>query len=220
MRKSLFFVLFTSVIYIGAGEQIIDALFGWGSFSSDDALTVWAVLSAYSLGLPAVAASRLLQTSCWSLGDTKGPAQIAGVRVLVASLVGLSLMFPFDLLAFTESGLTTLDIEGPNLAAVGLALGSAIASWLEVVLLSRRVKRTLPELNSLKRFFFKIGVPASLAFLLAALLKFLTGSLPALLAAPLIIGIAGLLYTFVAFRSGVEESHLVLRPVRKILYRR
>tara|TARA_B100000902_G_scaffold75242_1_gene80079 strand:- start:1854 stop:3476 length:1623 start_codon:yes stop_codon:yes gene_type:complete len=220
MRKSLFFVLFTSVIYIGAGEQIIDALFGWGSFSSDDALTVWAVLSAYSLGLPAVATSRLLQTSCWSLGDTKGPAQIAGIRVLVASLVGLSLMFPFDLLAFTEGGLTTQDIEGPHLGAVGLALGSAIASWLEVVLLSRRVKRTLPELNSLKRFFFKIGVPASLAFLLAALLKFLTGSLPALLTAPLIIGIAGLLYTFVAFRSGVEESHLVLRPVRKILYRR
>ena len=220
MRKSLFFVLFTSVIYIGAGEQIIDALFGWGSFSSDDALTVWAVLSAYSLGLPAVAASRLLQTSCWSLGDTKGPAQIAGARVLVASLVGLSLMFPFDLLAFNEGGLTTQDIEGPHLGAVGLALGSAIASWLEVVLLSRRVKRTLPELNSLKRFFFKIGVPASLAFLLAALLKFLTGSLPALLTAPLIIGIAGLLYTFVAFRSGVEESHLVLRPVRKILYRR
>ena len=220
MRKSLFFVLFTSVIYIGAGEQIVDALFGWGSFSSDDALTVWAVLSAYSLGLPAVAASRLLQTSCWSLGDTKGPAQIAGARVLVASLVGLSLMFPFDLLAFTEGGLTTQDIEGPHLGAVGLALGSAIASWLEVVLLSRRVKRTLPELNSLKRFFFKIGVPASLAFLLAALLKFLTGSLPALLTAPLIIGIAGLLYTFVAFRSGVEESHLVLRPVRKILYRR
>ena len=220
MRKSLFFVLFTSVIYIGAGEQIIDALFGWGSFSSDDALTVWAVLSAYSLGLPAVAASRLLQTSCWSLGDTKGPAQIAGIRVLVASLVGLSLMFPFDLLAFTEGGLTTQDIEGPHLGAVGLALGSAIASWLELVLLSRRVKRTLPELNSLKRFFFKIGVPASLAFLLAALLKFLTGSLPALLTAPLIIGIAGLLYTFVAFRSGVEESHLVLRPVRKILYRR
>ena len=220
MRKSLFFVLFTSVIYIGAGEQIIDALFGWGSFSSDDALTVWAVLSAYSLGLPAVATSRLLQTSCWSLGDTKGPAQIAGIRVLVASLVGLSLMFPFDLLAFTEGGLTTQDIEGPHLGAVGLALGSAIASWLEVVLLSRRVKRTLPELNSLKRFFFKIGVPASLAFLLAALLKFLTDSLPALLTAPLIIGIAGLLYTFVAFRSGVEESHLVLRPVRKILYRR
>ena len=220
MRKSLFFVLFTSVIYIGAGEQIIDALFGWGSFSSDDALTVWAVLSAYSLGLPAVAASRLLQTSCWSLGDTKGPAQIAGARVLVASLVGLSLMFPFDLLVFNEGALTTQDIEGPHLGAVGLALGSAIASWLELVLLSRRVKRTLPELNSLKRFFFKIGVPASLAFLLAALLKFLTGSLPALLTAPLIIGIAGLLYTFVAFRSGVEESHLVLRPVRKILYRR
>ena len=220
MRKSLFFVLFTAVIYIGAGEQIVDALFGWGSFSSDDSLTVWVVLSAYSLGLPAVAASRILQTSCWSLGDTKGPAKIAGIRVLVASLVGLSLMFPLDLLAFTEGGLTTEDIEGPHLGAVGLALGSAVASWLEVFLLSRRTKRALPELNSLKRLFFKIGVPASLAFLLAALLKFSTGSLPALLMAPLIIGISGLFYTLVSFRSGVEESHLVLRPVRKILYRR
>ena len=220
MRKSLFFVLFTAVIYIGAGEQIVDALFGWGAFSSDDSLTVWLVLSAYSLGLPAVAASRILQTSCWSLGDTKGPAQIAGIRVLVASLVGLSLMFPLDLLAFAGGGFTTQDVEGPHLGAVGLALGSAVASWVEMLLLSRRAKRTLPELSSLKKLFFKIGVPASLAFLLAALLKFLSGSLPALLVAPLIIGISGLFYTLIAFRSGVEESHLVLRPVRKILYRR
>jgi len=95
-----------------------------------------------------------------------------------------------------------------------------VASWVEMLLLSRRAKRTLPELTSLKRLFFKIGVPASLAFLLAALLKFLSGSLPALLIAPLIIGISGLFYTLIAFRSGVEESHLVLRPVRRILYRR
>ena len=214
------FVLFTAVIYIGAGEQIVDALFGWGSFSSDDSLTVWAVLSAYSLGLPAVTASRLLQTSCWSLGDTKGPAKIAGIRVVVASLVGLSLMFPLDLLAFAEGGITTKDTQGPHLGAVGLALGSAIASWVEVFLLSRRTKRSLPKLSSLKGLLFKIGVPASLAFLLAALLKFLIGSLPALLMAPLIIGISGLFYTLVAFRSGIEESHLILRPIRKILYRR
>tara|TARA_B100000427_G_C15116703_1_gene423963 strand:- start:151 stop:540 length:390 start_codon:yes stop_codon:yes gene_type:complete len=129
-------------------------------------------------------------------------------------------MFPLDLLAFAGGGFTTQDVEGPHLGAVGLALGSAVASWVEMLLLSRRAKRTLPELTSLKRLFFKIGAPASLAFLLAAFLKFLSGSLPALLVAPSIIGISGLFYTLIAFRSGVEESHLVLRPVRKILYRR
>ncbi|HJP16980.1 MAG TPA: murein biosynthesis integral membrane protein MurJ [Acidimicrobiales bacterium] len=219
LRKSLFFIFFTAAIYMSAGEQIIDALFGWGSFSSDDASTVWMVLSAYSLGLPAVAASRLLQTSCWSLGNTKGPAQIAGIRVLVASLVGLALMFPLDLVAFDQGGFTTGEVDGPHLGAVGLALGSAVASWLEVFLLSRVVRQSLPGLQSLKKLSFQIGVPAALTFLLAAVFKFLTGSFPSLLMAPMIVGISGLFYTFTAFRSGVTESHLVLSPIRRMLHR-
>ncbi len=177
------------------------------------------VLSAYSLGLPAVAASRLLQTSCWSLGNTKGPAQIAGIRVLVASLVGLALMFPLDLVAFDQGGFTTGEVDGPHLGAVGLALGSAVASWLEVFLLSRVVRQSLPGLQSLKKLSFQIGVPAALTFLLAAVFKFLTGSFPSLLMAPMIVGISGLFYTFTAFRSGVTESHLVLSPIRRMLHR-
>ena len=202
-----------------SGEQIINAFFGWGSFSSDDAIAVWLVLSAYSLGLPAIAASRLIQNTCWSLGDTKGPARIAGMRVLVASGVGLALMFPLDLVTVSAGTLTTDEVVGPHLGAVGLALGSAFASWVEVSLLSRLVQKSLPGLMPFKKQLMKFGVPAALTLLLAAVIKLPTDNLHALLSAPIIIGVSTLFYTVFSFRSGIRESDLILRPLRRFIYR-
>ena len=219
IQKSLFFIFFSAAIYLSVGEQIINAFFGWGSFSSDDAIAVWLVLSAYSLGLPAIAASRLIQNTCWSLGDTKGPARIAGVRVLVALGVGLALMFPLDLITVSAGTLTTDEVPGPHLGAVGLALGSAFASWVEVSLLSRLVKKSLPGVMPLKKQVMKFGVPAALTFLLAAVIKLPTDNLHALLSAPIIIGVSTLFYTVFSFRSGIRESDLILRPLRRFVYR-
>ena len=219
IQKSLFFIFFSAAIYLSVGEQIINAFFGWGSFSSDDAIAVWLVLSAYSLGLPAIAASRLIQNTCWSLGDTKGPARIAGVRVLVALGVGLALMFPLDLITVSAGTLTTDEVPGPHLGAVGLALGSAFASWVEVSLLSRLVKKSLPGVMPLKKQVMKFGVPAALTFLLAAVIKLPTDNLHALLSAPIIIGVSTLFYTVFSFRSGIRESDLILRPLRRFIYR-
>ncbi len=60
LRRTSFFVVFSAVAYLSVGEQIVNALFGWGAFSADDARLVWLVLGAYSLGLPAIAISRQL----------------------------------------------------------------------------------------------------------------------------------------------------------------
>lgn len=147
-------------MYFAAGPQIADALFNLGGFririTADDLTVIGLTLAAYSLGLPALMASRLLQTVCFSSGDTKTPAQIATARVLVSLIAGAVLMFQFErILVLDQSivGFGDLNFEwGPlseetrnssslpaRLGPVGLALGSALGAWFEFWMLRERV---------------------------------------------------------------------------------
>ena len=141
------------------------------------------------------------------------------MRVVVASVVGLALMFPLDLITVSAGGFTTDEVTGPHLGAAGLALGSAAASWVEVFLLSRLARKYLPGLAPFKNQAIKFGVPAALTFLLAALIKLPSNDLHALLTAPIIIGVSALFYSVLSFRRGIKESHLILGALRKFIYR-
>ena len=224
LRRTAFFTVFSAVAYVAVGEPIVDALFGWGAFDADDARVVWLVLAAYSLGLPATSVSRVLQGTCHSVGDTAGPARIAGIRVVVAAVVGVALMFQFDEVWVLDGdfGTSTLGIgtaaAAPHLGAAGLALGSAVAAWVELGLLSGRARRAAADLPSPAGALGSLAVPASLAFLTGAAAKLLLGGLHPLLAAPLALGVAGLVYLAAAFRTGVPEAHLVLGPIRRRLW--
>ena len=79
-----FYLIFSSIAFITMGEPLVDFLFERGKFTSEDTLYIWIVLAAYSLGLYATGMSRLYQNLCYSFGDVKGPARLAGLRVLVA----------------------------------------------------------------------------------------------------------------------------------------
>ncbi|MBL78205.1 MAG: murein biosynthesis integral membrane protein MurJ [Acidimicrobiaceae bacterium] len=224
LRRTAFFTVFSGVAYVAVGEPIVDALFGWGAFDADDARVVWLVLAAYSLGLPATSVSRVLQGTCHSVGDTAGPARIAGIRVVVAAVVGVALMFQFDEVWVLDGdfGTGTLGIgtaaAAPHLGAAGLALGSAVAAWVELGLLSGRARRAAADLPSPAGALGSLAVPASLAFLTGAAAKLLLGGLHPLLAAPLALGVAGLVYLAAAFRTGVPEAHLMLGPIRRRLW--
>ena len=147
-------------MYFAVGPQIADALFNLGGFrvriTADDLTVIGLTLAAYSLGLPALMASRLLQTVCFSSGDTKTPAQIATTRVLISLIAGAVLMFQFEqILVLDQSIIGFGDLTfkwGPlseetrnssdlpaRLGPVGLALGSALGAWFEFWMLRERV---------------------------------------------------------------------------------
>ncbi len=196
---------------IGAGGIVVGSLYefindlarrlfdiGAGTaFGSDDTTAVALTLAAFGLGLPAAMVARVSQNALYALGDVKGPARIAVVRLVVGALIGFVLMLQFDRLIVGEpdiapvadasgvtaglgvdiggSGLGLTAIDGfphpafweplPNresitidearngtagtpfvhLGAVGLGLGSAIASWTEWFLLRRRLRAKLGE---------------------------------------------------------------------------
>ena len=50
-------------------------------------------------------------------------------------------------------------------------------------------------------------------------MKLAVGDLPTFLAVVVIVGVGGIVYVVTAFRTGVKEADMVLRPTRKIMWR-
>lgn len=233
-RRTAFFVAFCTVAYLVLGESIVGALFGWGAFDADDTRAVALVLAAYSLGLPAVASSKIFQNTLYAVGDTSGPARIAAARVGLAAVVGIALMFPLDRVAAHGGALLTLDGVGwfgplnagirtgspdPHLGAVGLALGSACAAWLELALLSRRCRRSVDGTSGPTAVMSRLAPATGAAVVVALGVRWATDGLPAIAAAPIGLAVAGCTYVLVASATGVDEANLVIGPLRRRLRR-
>lgn len=230
-RVSLF-VVFSAVAFIFGGQSLVGALFERGQFTSDDTVAVWLTLAVFSFGLLASALSRVFQTASFAQGDVSGPAKIALARLVLAAVVGFALMLPADRYQVVDGLVRKSDdfTFGPlsesirnqadthRLGAVGLATGGAVAAWLEFALLGRRLRRTTTDLgiwSVLRRL-----IPASIAAALVLwALASLLGSLPPLLAAPLVIGPPGVIYLLLAKAFGNTTADAVIRRATGLVQR-
>ncbi|MEO0493926.1 MAG: murein biosynthesis integral membrane protein MurJ [Actinomycetota bacterium] len=235
LRRIAFWMLASSLLLVAAGESIVALLFQGGEFTSADTSLVWLILVFYAVGLPAIGLSRMLQNASFAMGDTGGPARIAALRVAIAALVGVLVMFPLDRAFIGPDGVEALGdaigVAGPldaelrrddsivRLGAVGLAIGSAIGAWIELVLLSRLLDRRLPALRPPSAALGPPALAASVAFAVTAAMKLVTGSLPSVVAVALTVGIGGFVYVVMCFRTGVREADMVLRPARRAIWR-
>ena len=141
VRQIFYLIIPTVVGYLGFGDLVVGAFYQTGQFSLDDTWQVTLVLMAYSLGMVATTAGRLLQNAFYALNDTKTPAKIAVWRVAVSAVLGAGLMFLFDRLSVNDVvGLPSAD-DPLRLGAVGLALGSAVGAWVELWRLVRALRQ-------------------------------------------------------------------------------
>jgi len=127
LHRVAYFLVPSAVGYLVLGDVVVAGVYETGAFGPGQSLATWAVLGAYSLGLIASASSRVLSSAFYALRDTRTPARIAYLRVLVSAGAGLALMFPLDAYGFA----------GLRLGAAGLALGASVGAWLEYLLLRR-----------------------------------------------------------------------------------
>jgi len=113
-------------------------------FGADDTLLVGTVLTIYALGLPASTSSRVLQSTFFALGDTRTPARVAALRVVIGAAVAVPAMFWLDRFALTAlPGGAGFSASALRLGALGLAAGATIAAWSERFLLGRTLTRRL-----------------------------------------------------------------------------
>ncbi len=101
---------FVTAAFLAASRPIIDAIYGWPSrlldrgLQNPDTITVVAlILTAFAIGLPATMTARVTQNTLYSMGDVKGPARIAVIRLLVSVIAGLILILQLDWLTFSDT---------------------------------------------------------------------------------------------------------------------
>lgn len=140
VRQIFYLIVPTVVGYLGFGVLVVGAFYETGQFGRDDTWQVALVLAAYTLGMTATTAGRLLQNAFYALSDTKTPARIAVWRVAVSAVIGAGLMFLLDRVTVGEVVGVPADGEPLRLGAVGLALGSAVGAWVELWRLVRALR--------------------------------------------------------------------------------
>lgn len=220
------FVVFSAIAFIFGGRSLVGALFERGQFDGDDTVAVWLTLAVFSFGLLASALSRVFQAAAFAHGDVAGPAKIALGRLVMAAVVGLVLMLPADRFQVIDGmvrrngdfGWNPLDSalrdaeNSHRLGAVGLAAGGAAAAWLEFALLRRRVRSIAPDLG-VWRSLRQLLLAALTAAAIIAVLAWALTSVAPLLAAPLVIGPAGIVYLLIARRTGNQTAESLLNRV-------
>jgi putative peptidoglycan lipid II flippase len=127
-RRILFFVVPSAFALAAFGDHIVAILFETGRFGATDTEVVAGVLAAYAVGLPAQASVKLLASGFYAMGDTRTPVTIAAVAVAVSA--GLAVV--------------AMQVLGP----AGIALGAAVAAYVNVGLLVRGLRRRAGPLGT------------------------------------------------------------------------
>jgi putative peptidoglycan lipid II flippase len=208
LSRVAFFVVPTAVVYIALGEVLVGALFERERFGPSETRLVWLVLAAYSLGLLATTASRLLQNTLYALDDPRTPARIALVRVVFGSVVAVALMFWLDDFVILGTAIqleSSLPAEGLlHLGAVGIALGSAAAAWVEFFLLRKALSWRIGAVQLGGGRLPVVVASALVAVALGRIVALLIGDPPPLVAAVPVLGVAGVAYLVVTAAQGLR----------------
>ncbi len=208
LRQIAVYVVPSTVGYILLGDVVVGAIYQTGRFGRDDTIYVTIVLIGFALGLMASTGTRLFSSTFFALHDTKTPAKIAALRVVVTAAIGYALMFPLE---------RNWHVMGHPMGVFGLTLGAGVAAWLEWWLLKRVLRGRIGRVGAGAR---PLGRMFAAALLAAALGRAIAWALPPMrpiFAAVLVLGPYGTAYFLLAHAFGVEEAREVVgKVVRRI----
>jgi len=210
IRQIAFMVVPSVVAFVGFGFLVVAALYRTGRFGLEANYLVSFVLAAYALGLIATTTSRLLQNAFYALDDTKTPAKVAVLRVVLSTAIGAALMFWLD--RFSVPELVGIPATGRPLrmGAVGLAVGASVGAWVELAALRRSLGRKLPGFRlPWGRILTMLGV-ACLAAMPAMAVRWLVPvePIPILLFSVGVLAVYGVSYLGLAVAFGFEEGEV------------
>ncbi|MFH0762918.1 MAG: murein biosynthesis integral membrane protein MurJ [Candidatus Omnitrophota bacterium] len=171
LRATFFVILPASAALIVLADPIISALFGGGKFDLYSVHFTARALLFYSIGLSAYGAKRMLQSCFFALKDTRTPAQVAFLTLLLNIILNSILIFPLKIsgvaLATSISGIVTFfilffllkrkigDFDGKSILVSFLRiLAASIAMGVVCYLLSQK---NMLLAGSKSAQFYKLG---------------------------------------------------------------
>jgi putative peptidoglycan lipid II flippase len=207
IRQMMFLTVPTCVAYLAFGLPLVRALFERGRFDFHDSCLIYVILGGYTLGLLATTASRLLQNAFYALQDTRTPARIAVLRVVISTLVAIPLMFFLD--HFAVASFTGTAPYGSPLffGAAGLSLGATAGAWSELLWLRAVLYRQMHVDLPWRPISAMSGV-ALLAILPAALVWWLLSGWSPVLVALSVLGVFAGTYLALAWLFRLSEMDI------------
>lgn len=128
LRLTLFMILPATVGLLVLGHPIVQVLFQYGKFSNEASwLTTWA-LAAFSAGLFAYAAVKILAAAFYAQQSTRIPVMIASGCVALNIVLNLATLYART--HFSETHPEWAEALNGRWGVACLALATAIASWV------------------------------------------------------------------------------------------
>jgi putative peptidoglycan lipid II flippase len=215
LRQILFLVIPTAVGYLAFGLLVIGAFYERGAWGPADTWLVYLVLGAYTVGLVATTATRLIQNAFYALDDTKTPARIAFARLALSAVSGAALMLMLDAVALGD----VIDLppggRALRLGSVGLAIGAAAGAWLEVALMARALRRRDASFALPWAPAGRMAALACVAAIPAAGAWWLLPVLPIVVDAAAVLAVYAGSYLWLAGRLGFEEREAWIGRLRR-----
>jgi putative peptidoglycan lipid II flippase len=204
------------------GEPIIRLIYEGGRFNAIDTnMTAWA-LAAYSVGLAAYSAIKILSPSFYALDDAKTPMYVSLVSILVHVPSSYGLMLLFSTIGVSP--------ERPSgYGHIGVALATSIVALVNFLALTFLMRRKIKRLEGRQIFaaFIKIII-ASLLMSAVCYVSyyFLTNYFGAktlivkLIEAFVPIALGGSTFLIAAKILGIKELNQAIDAIRRKLKRK
>lgn len=160
IRATVFVAVPATIGLILVAGPLISAAFEHGRFTNQDTRMVARTLAFYALGMCGYFAQQILARAFYSMQDSKVPMRSAMIAVLVNVILNLTLIW--------------------FMGVAGLALSTAICSYLQVFILIFMLRKRLGThiLDGLPVTFMKTVVAAAFMWLVAAAIMTLMKNLP------------------------------------------
>ena len=189
IRGAMFLIVPSTVGLIILREPIIEVLFERGAFDHAATLNTAFALAFYAVGLLAYSGVKLFVSAFYAIGDTKTPVKLAVISMLLNIVLNLILMGP--------------------LKHGGLALATALASWINLLGLVYLLKKRFGNIDG-KTLFKSFLVTTLISLAMAGIIAlswgylFASGFSAGGLAG--IILLAGLFYIALSYIFGQSEA--------------
>ncbi|MDD4939011.1 MAG: murein biosynthesis integral membrane protein MurJ [Candidatus Omnitrophica bacterium] len=173
LRATFFVMLPASAGFMVLARDIIETIFKGGKFDAYSVSQTASVLTFYSIGLFAYGAVKILQSCFFALKDTKTPAKVSFMALIVTVILNSVLMFPMKLsglaLANSISGINSFLILFVLLRKKigGFGIKTIAGSFVRILFASIAMAAVSGFVS--KNFIFNLGPLSRLCGLAAAI---------------------------------------------------
>ncbi len=197
-QRVLFYIVPSGVTFLVLGDLCVGMLLRSGAFRANDQTAVAVVLGAYAVGIVSFASVKLLASAHYALQDYRTPLRASLMSLLVSAVAAA-------LLAYV--------LRRSPWGAAGIALGSALGSFVNLTVLIRGLRQRLGALYTPAMWggTRRIVIAALVAAVVAVPLRWWLRDLHPMLSGPPTLGVYGVAYLVTAWQLGSPEAGRLLR---------